>query len=247
MPHDIHIPRLTERFIDSEHEAESPEKPAGNEPEPSQPSPGTPVPAPEPAPSRSTRKSGRPSRRGGKLGRNQYTRDRDLNGNGPENHVNSPRRGQSHEMGADSPRVRANGAHLNGGESVKPSRPRHMNPHRTTMAEMKRRVAGILEFISRMQVEMAVSGESASTPSNGDQANGVSLKNMADQLENVMATTSDEGEFGAASAAADAAADGGANQSKEKDFKDLSSVEMMDVLTRHLLKWQQEYGKFGEK
>lgn len=230
---------------DSEHEVESPEKPAANEPEPSQPSPGTPVPAQEPAPSRpSTRKSGRPpARRGGKLGRNQYTRDRDINGNGAETHVNSPRRGQSHEMGVDSPRVRANGAHLNGGDSVKPSKPRHMNPHRTTMAEMKRRVAGILEFISRMQVEMAVSGESASTPSgNGDQPNGALIKNMVDQLESATAP-SDGGESGAASAATD----GDGNQPKERNFKELSSVEMMDVLTRHLLKWQQEYGKFGEK
>lgn len=111
------------------------------------------------------------------------------------------------------------------------------------MAEMKRRVAGILEFISRMQVEMAVSGESASTPSgNGDQPNGALIKNMVDQLESATAP-SDGGESGAASAATD----GDGNQPKERNFKELSSVEMMDVLTRHLLKWQQEYGKFGEK
>lgn len=116
------------------------------------------------------------------------------------------------------------------------------------MTEMKRRVAGILEFISRMQVEMAVSGESASTPSgNGDQPNGASVKSMIDQIETAMApTTSDGGESGAASTAS-AATDGDRNHPKEKDFKELSSVEMMDVLTRHLLKWQQEYGKFGEK
>lgn len=118
-----------------------------------------------------------------------------------------------------------------------------MNPQRTTMNEMKRRVAAILEFISRMQVEMATAGESSSTPiSNGDKPNGSLPKAVADHLEN-----------GAPSIANDVkestpATDGVTEQvSKEKDFKDLSSIEMMDVLTRHLLKWQQEYGKFGER
>lgn len=36
------------------------------------------------------------------------------------------------------------------------------------MNEMKRRVAGILEFISRMQIEMAVAGESSSPTGNGN-------------------------------------------------------------------------------
>lgn len=232
-------------MLDSDHEAESPEKPPANDAEPSQPSPDTPAPVQEPAPRQPTRKSGRPpARRGGRLGRNQYTRDRDMNGNGDLNHLNSPRRGQSHDVGADSPRGRANGAHLNGGDTVKPSRPRYMNPHRTTMTEMKRRVAAILEFISRMQVEMAVSGESASTPSgNGDLPNGEAIKNMVDQIETAMASTGSYG--GESGPATDGEA--GSQPQKEKDFKDLSSVEMMDVLTRHLLKWQQEYGKFGER
>lgn len=113
-----------------------------------------------------------------------------------------------------------------------------MHPQRTTMNEMKRRVAAILEFISRMQVEMAVASENSSTPiGNGDQAQGLLLKSMVDQIDNLMpSTTSDGGES--------APTDGG---DMEKSFKDLSSVEMMDVLTRHLLKWQQEYGKFGER
>lgn len=200
----------------------SPEKP---EAEP-QPSPETPATTQEPAaPRPSTRKSGRPpARRGGKLGRNQYTRDRELNGTTETNHVNSPRRGQSHDTGGDSPRVRSNG-------EVKPSRPRQINPQRTTMAEMKRRVAGILEFISRMQVEMAVSGESTTPNGNANgngNGNGALLKSMVDQIEK--ATDESTGKEG-----------------EDKDFKDLSSVEMMDVLTRHLLKWQQEYGKAGER
>lgn len=243
--------KAADKWIESDHEGGSrgsPAKTAANEPEPSQPSPGTPppAPAPEPAASRpSTRKSGRPpARRGGRVGRNQYTRDRDMNGNGIDTGLaNSPRRGLSHDTGADSPRTGSNGPHVNGGggESGKPSRPRYMHPQRTTMNEMKRRVAGILEFISRMQVEMAVAGESSSPTGNGnDRLNGAGssgalLKGMLEQLEGAI---SDGGDSGPPTDAGDP---------REKDFKELSSVEMMDVLTRHLLKWQQEFGRFGER
>lgn len=166
-----------------------------------------------------------------------------MNGSG----VESPRRGQSHDISGDSPRVgsiSANGSHVNGGESGRPSKPRHMHPQRTTMNDMKRRVAAILGFISRMQVEMAVASENSSTPTgNGDRANGLLLKNMVDQIDSVMPSTASEGgESGPATATTD-----GDGDAPEKDFKDLSSVEMMDVLTRHLLKWQQEYGKFGQR
>ncbi|KAJ5689521.1 Zinc finger PHD-type [Penicillium macrosclerotiorum] len=229
---------------ESEVEPVSPTKPAPPEPEPAtQASPDTPTPQ-EPTPARpSTRKSGRPPARRGRVGRNQYTKDRDVNGNGTE----SPRRAQSHEMGSDSPRVGymgINGTHINGGETGRPSKPRHMHPQRTTMNEMKRRVAAILEFISRMQVEMAVASENSSTPTgNGDRAQGLLLKSMVDQIDNAMASAASDG---GESAAPTTDGDGDA-PSAEKDFKELSSVEMMDVLTRHLLKWQQEYGKFGER
>ncbi|KAJ5461709.1 uncharacterized protein N7458_003261 [Penicillium daleae] len=237
---------------ESENDIGSPTKaaapaPPPPEPEPSQASPNTPTPQ-EPTPARpSTRKSGRPpARRGGRVGRNQYTKDRDTNGNGTE----SPRRGQSHDIGSDSPRVGyagMNGTHMNGGDTGRPSKPRHMHPQRTTMNEMKRRVAAILEFISRMQVEMAVASENSSTPTgNGDRAQGLLLKSMVEQIDSAMASTiSDGGE--SVPALTDGDGDAPSTSAHEKDFKDLSSVEMMDVLTRHLLKWQQEYGKFGER
>ncbi|KAI9045327.1 putative transcriptional regulator (Cti6) [Aspergillus affinis] len=232
---------------DSDHETGSPAKPVANDPVPPQPSPDPPAPVQEPAPPRpSTRKSGRPPARRTRVGRNQYTRDRDAFTSGADSSImtNSPRRGQSHDTGGDSPRVGgANGAHINGGETGKPSRPRYVN-QRTTLNEMKRRVAAILEFISRMQVEMAVAGESFTTPpGNGDRPNGIILKAVGDQLENVLLSTASEGE----SATGTADSDVGTGHSLEKDFKELTSVEMMDVLTRHLLKWQQEYGKFGER
>jgi hypothetical protein len=112
------------------------------------------------------------------------------------------------------------------------------------MNDMKRRVAGILEFISRMQVEMAVAGETITPPGNGDQPNGSLTKAAIDQIETASLSNTNEVESGTASTDGEA---GSGQAPKEKDFKDLSSVEMMDVLTRHLLKWQQEYGKFGER
>lgn len=239
--------RTDDLDAESDHEAESPSKPVPNDPEPPQPTSDTPAPAPEPAPSRpSTRKSGRPpARRGGRVGRNQYTRDRDANINGGDSSMmaNSPRRGQSHDTGGDSPRLGGpNGAHVNGGDTGKPSRPRYVN-QRTTMNEMKRRVAGILEFISRMQVEMAAAGESS--PPNGDRPNGILMKAVSEQLESAALSTVSEADSGAATTDGESGAV--QTSSTEKDFKGLSSVEMMDVLTRHLLKWQQEYGKFGER
>jgi hypothetical protein len=222
---------------------------APNDAEPSDLTPGTPVQqAQEPAaPRPSTRKSGRPpARRGGRQGRNQYTRDH-ING---DHSPNSP-----HELGRDSPHGSghggSNGVHVNGADS-KPSRARHLNPHRTSMNEMKRRVAAILDFISRMQVEMAVSGESSTTPPNSN-GNGQAamVKGVEEQLGALLQATNSE-------AGGTVSTDGGSSlsvtdgegpspPSREKDFRDLSSVEMMDVLTRHLLKWQQEYGKYGEK
>ncbi|THC91162.1 hypothetical protein EYZ11_009375 [Aspergillus tanneri] len=235
---------------DSDRDTGSQTKPVtnANEPEPSQPTPDPPALAQDPASSRlSTRKSGRPPARRTRVGRNQYTRDRDAHTNGGDSSTmtNSPRRGQSHDTGGDSPKVggSTNGMHMNGGDTAKPSRPRYVN-QRTTLNEMKRRVAAILEFISRMQVEMAVAGESITPPGNGDRPNGIIMKTVGEQLDNVLLSTTSEGESGPGTV------DGGAEvepSSVEKDFKDLSSVEMMDVLTRHLLKWQQEYGKFGER
>lgn len=130
---------------------------------------------------------------------------------------------------------------------------RHLNPQRTSMNEMKRRVAAILDFISRMQVEMAASGENVTPPdshsangNNGATAPASLIKGVQDQLGSLLASTNSEG--ASVESPADSMAEIDAmKEKKEKDFKELTSIEMMDVLTRHLLKWQQEYGKYGEK
>lgn len=115
------------------------------------------------------------------------------------------------------------------------------------MNEMKRRVAAILEFISRTQLEMAA-GEQ--TPPNGAGAGGrgssAFIAGLAEGLRPILAmnvngdqAAETEKEIGSAAAAAVV---GG-----EREFVELSSTEMMDVLTRNLVLWQKEYGKYGEK
>ncbi|OJD23239.1 hypothetical protein ACJ73_05408 [Blastomyces percursus] len=191
-----------------------------------------------------TRKTGRPPARRGRLGRNQYTRDRDsVNGNDISGSINSPRRGQSRDTGTgESPtggQLGANGVYLNGGESGKPSKPRYMNPQRTTMNEMKRRVAAILEFISQLQLDLASSPEQISG-AGGELAPAV--KAATAQIANGDHTHGDQATTDVAEKETN-----GTTQPKEKDFKDLTSLEMMDALTRNLVKWQQEFGKYGEK
>ncbi|PGH31748.1 hypothetical protein GX50_05471 [[Emmonsia] crescens] len=187
-----------------------------------------------------TRKTGRPPARRGRLGRNQYTRDRDsVNGNDISGGINSPRRGQSRDTGVgDSPtggQLGANGVYLNGGESGKPSKPRYMNPQRTTMNEMKRRVAAILEFISQLQLDLASNPEQISGTGGALAPGG---REVGAKIANGDQATNDVGERMEAN---------GTPQPKEKEFKDLTSIEMMDALTRNLVKWQQEFGKYGEK
>ncbi|EEP78877.1 conserved hypothetical protein [Uncinocarpus reesii 1704] len=233
---------------DSEPETASPAKNITNGSVPPQSGPETPDIPPPPAQKPSSRKSGRPPARRGRVGRNQYTRDRDVaNGNGADNQTNSPRRGQSRDGNGDSPigNTGANGAHVNGGESGKPSRPRYMNPNRTTMNDMRRRVAAILEFISRMQVEMAAAGEQA-TPPNASSANGTRAPDSSTVAE-ALAGAVMNGDVRVLSTASSTGTTQEIELPKERDFKDLSSLEMMDELTRGLLKWQQEFGKYGDK
>lgn len=120
------------------------------------------------------------------------------------------------------------------------------------MNEMKRRVAAILDFISRMQVEMAVSGESNTPPDGNGTGNGSRaslVKEVQEQLGALLQATNNDSATSTTDSSTVSVTDGEgpSSSAKEKDFKELSSVEMMDVLTRHLLKWQQEYGKYGEK
>lgn len=101
------------------------------------------------------------------------------------------------------------------------------------MTDMKRRAHAMLDYISRTQVEMA--GEI--TPPNDD-SRRPSEGSVAGPAAGIAALAASEkklpdvnGAEGSSSAAV-----------PEKEFKDLTSLEMMDKLTRDLVKWQNEYG-----
>lgn len=187
-----------------------------------------PPPVPESATQKTShhKKTGRPPAKRGRVGRNQYTRDRDppstdnLNGISPARSHNSQEQAEPH--------INGNGQQYESNGAGKPSRPRHMHPVRTTMNDMKKRVAGILEFISHQQVEAAgldpnsstKSSTSANSPPDGSSVDLVKVSSNAmrdlDELD-------------------------------QEVFGSLNSKEMMAVLERRLMKWQQEYGKYGEK
>ncbi len=102
------------------------------------------------------------------------------------------------------------------------------------MNDMKRRVAAILEFISHTQVEMATHSDTQSSnptpPDSGASSNGKEAEGsggvMLQKLLEGQRILDEEGGEG---------------------FATLSSVGMMEVLTRRLMRWQGEYGKWGEK
>lgn len=184
-----------------------------------------------PLPKPSHKKTGRPPAKRGRVGRNQYTRDRDPPANADlntsparSNGSNGDDRGTPHINGTHSPSTHANKPDAGGTKS----KLKHLNPNRTTMNDMKRRVAAILEFILHTQSEMASSDPTrASSTITPPDSGGSKEGGMAQKLL--------EGQNGLMD---DLEVDG---------FRELSSVEMMEVLTRRLVKWQGEYGKWGDK
>ena len=99
------------------------------------------------------------------------------------------------------------------------------------MSDMKKRVAAILEFISRTQLEMASEPKS---PASGDATEKPTI-GPAEGLP-VIKVNGNHGDEGGGK-------DGQASPSTvaEKEFTDLSCLEMMDILTRQLVKWQKGF------
>ncbi|KAI1812181.1 hypothetical protein GGS20DRAFT_43728 [Poronia punctata] len=161
-----------------------------------------------------------------KKGRNQYTKDRD------NDHEDSPARNmprdasRNEEGGTSNPKTAHEG-------TAKHGKGKGGMSSRVTMSDMKRRVNGILEFITRKQVELAgdSSAETGSTPSQTGTDDGSrstpKINGEGGQGRLETPTAHDLTMLGLTDPTA--------------VFKDLSCVEMMDVLTRDLLKWQQEF------
>lgn len=190
----------------------------------------------------SHKKGARPARRG-KVGRNQYTRDRDA---AADARAEAARALHSRD-GEDGIVADANNLFLPNGS--KPARPKHMNPNRTSMNELRKRAAGILEYISRTQVEMA--GErtpsGAHTPAKGVSNSATARPSSvtgASKLSNVVHGGDDDDDD---RNGADAPTQEDRLKIEADDFKKMSSLQMMDVLTREIVHWQRQHGKWGEK
>lgn len=186
----------------------------------------TPDTPPPNQPSASHRKGGRPpNARKGKLGKNQYTKDRDVQQEGDDP---SPGRSQSRDMSRND----ENGVHSARG-SINESKPSKSKSggSKVTMSDMKRRVAAILEFISRTQLEMA---SEPISPASGEAAEKL-MTDIAEGLPMIKVNGNHGGESQGTNPS------NGGSAVVEKDFKDLSCLEMMDILTRQLVKWQKEF------
>jgi hypothetical protein len=246
--------QLTSTFSDAENEDEAPaatqETEMKTEPKAIEPPP-TPITttapdSPQPSikePPKSHKKGGRPPHpRKGKQGKNQYTRDRD----DPENGLDSPARSQSRDIGGDDHNEKGPGpGHRSTNSGSKLGRPRGSGS-KVSMLDMRRRVAGMLDFISKTQVEMA--GEA--TPSgangtpNGVHGHGHGLGGASPSSANSAGEATKEAMRGLAEALLPGLnGDGGAEgvESVRREFKDLSLLEMMDRLTAELVKWQKAY------
>lgn len=113
------------------------------------------------------------------------------------------------------------------------------------MNDMKRRVAGILEFISRTQVEMAAevpfvpafnTAPSSKTPTARAPVTPPNEERNSKDGNEAQTAERQQNIIGALAADVDF-----------EQFKNLGSLEMMEALTRKLMKWQGEFGKYGEK
>lgn len=152
-----------------------------------------------------------------KKGRNQYTRDREVHDD------ESSARSQSRDTQKDDHGAPSSGKGAGEGSSKAHAKSKGGMSSKITMNDMKRRTTALLDFISRTQVELAgeslvtTTGVLAHSTAEPDKARGEAGRSSAP-------VPGEHGEAG-----------------QEKEFKDLGCMEMMDSLTRRLVKWQQQY------
>ncbi|GAW19625.1 hypothetical protein ANO14919_091130 [Xylariales sp. No.14919] len=201
--------------------AQPPDPPAP----PSQPPPDTP-PIPQASTTISKKKTAHPK----KKGRNQYTKDRE------NDHEDSPARSISRDVSRNADEAGTNSTkHTIHETTSRQSKARGGMSSKITMSDMKRRVNGILEYITRKQVELVNDPLSDST-SSPSQAGTEDESIPPAKVNGDSSNKKPNGQTPTPNAA-------GANGPTDPAavFKDLSCVEMMDSLTRDLMKWQQEF------
>ncbi|KAK8155947.1 hypothetical protein IWX90DRAFT_54381 [Phyllosticta citrichinensis] len=195
-----------------------------------------------PPPSRKGNRAGGPRRGGNRVGRNQYTRDRD---NPANDKAASPHRTGSRGLGdKGDEESHANGAEAsaNGSGSDAPIAARGHRSKKSGLSkidkiswkDMNGTASHMLEYISRVQVEMA-----------SEKTNTTSSAMAVVKTFQVMNGESGSGSDGNASGDASKAVP--TSNGKEEDYDGLNSLEMMDVLTRNLVLWQQSFGEHRDK
>jgi len=103
------------------------------------------------------------------------------------------------------------------------------------MNELKKRAAGMLEFISRTQVELAAEkpppnatmSHAATLTSRPPLGRTASIKGCSKLRREIDGDEED--------------------RIDEVGFKGMNSHDMLDALTRRLVHWQKDHGKWGEK
>ncbi|KAI1472370.1 uncharacterized protein F4812DRAFT_464472 [Daldinia caldariorum] len=166
-----------------------------------------------------------------KKGRNQYTKDRDN-----RDHDESPARSVSRDITRNGDENGPSHTKSTNEPTSKHSKTKGGMNSRITMTDMKRRANNILEYITRTQVELASEplSDSAGTEqnSNGSATAVPSIK-----------VNGDSRKHDTVSIAINGSATNGVSHGLPslKEFKDMSCIEMMDILTRDLVKWQQEF------
>ncbi|KAM5346528.1 hypothetical protein ACJ41O_009533 [Fusarium nematophilum] len=184
-----------------------------------QPAPDTP-PTPHPPPANSHKRGGRNTHKKGK-GRNQYTKDRDGDGDSPARSMSRDIQKNGDESTGHS---KSAGEHRHG-------KSKSTMHHKLSMMDMKRRVGAIMDFISRTQVDLAAEALPVSNGNSGSNSGQVSPQKTP--VPQITANAEDQSTV---------VTNGVTRESShDKDFKDLSCIEMMDVLTRDMVKWQNQY------
>ncbi|RKF83419.1 putative fyve phd zinc finger [Golovinomyces cichoracearum] len=175
--------------------------------------------------SASVKKGGRPSNsRRGKSGKNQYTKDRDLQNR--DDH--SVQRSQSHDTSKTDDNVYISSNKV---FTSDPKVGRYKgNLSKITLTDMKKRVAAILDFISRTQLEMA---DELISRTSGDSSWDL-VSRMPETLPDSITGNEKNSQNGSTDIDRDATC-------STKEFQDLSCRDMMDVLTKKLIMWQKEF------
>lgn len=192
-----------------------------------------------PQPTKGKGKGGsRPGARGKRVGRNQYTRDLyDFN--------DTPHRSNSRDgYNNTSP-------YTNYGEKGRSSKVR-THPARTSLNEMKRRVAGILEIVSQMQTshnklnKLPDSTSGSNSRSSDGGKGGSSTPNTTNhQVTSMPSSKMAEIVTASLQETSTIANDGKVKFVAETDFGNMGSAEMMEALTNELVGWQTQYGIYS--